>query len=436
MSYVSSKMIAKATAADPSLGRVLQYTMTGWPHVVDPSLVTYKNERDELTLKQGCLLWGVRVVVPAPLQGKVLQELHETHPGMIRMKSIARSYVWWPNIDSDIEKTVRTCHVCQATRASPPEAPVHPWCFPTGPWQGLHVYFKGPVLERTYLVVVDAYSKCPEIVNMLITTATATIKVLHEIFSRHGLPETIVSDNGLQFISEEFSNFCNNNGIIHRKSAPYKPSTNGQAERIVQVLKSAITRARITGEDIDTAVARHMLIYRNTVHSTTGECPSMLLMKRKLRTRLDLLKPSVQRHVENKQNSSAERTASRHLRQFQKGDTVMVRNYGTGDKWLPGKISEVLGTRNYMVETGGQLWKRHVDQLLKSQVEKQTTVHQDVDLRDSTPVIDQDMVTVPEATNLPTNDSPPETSEASSSPSSKAEKVDMSRTGDGITMPY
>ena len=100
----------------------------------------------------------------------------------------------------------------------------------------------------------------------------------------------------------------------------------------------------------------------------------------KLRTRLDLLKPSVQRHEENKQNSSAERTASRYLQQFQKGDPVMVRNYGTGDKWHPGKTSEVLGTRNYMVETGGQL-SRHVDQLLKSQVEKQTSAHQDVNLR-------------------------------------------------------
>lgn len=143
------------------------------------------------------------------------------------------------------------------------------------------------MLGRTYLVVVDAYSKYPETVNMPTITATATIKVLREIFS----PETIVSDNGPQFISEEFRNFCNNNGIIHCKSAPYKPSTNGQAERIVQVLKSAITRARITGEDIDTAVARRMLIYTNTVHSTRGECPSMLLMKRKLGTRLDLLKP-------------------------------------------------------------------------------------------------------------------------------------------------
>ena len=89
--------------------------MTGWSHVVDPSLVSNKNKRDELTLEQGCLLRRFRVVVPATLQGKVLQELHQTYPGMTRMKSIARSHVWWPNIDSDIEETVRACHVCQAT---------------------------------------------------------------------------------------------------------------------------------------------------------------------------------------------------------------------------------------------------------------------------------------------------------------------------------
>ena len=395
-------MIKNATAVDPVLSKVVQYTMTGWPYLVDPSLITYKNKRDELTLEQGCLLWGYRVIIPNTLQEHVLKEVHETHPGMTRMKSIARSYVWWPKIDSDIESTVRSCHTCQVTRANPPEAPVHPWCYPTGPWQRLHIDFKGPVLGRTYLVVVDAYSKYPEIVNMSSTTATTTIKVLREIFSRHGLPETIVSDNGPQFASQEFHKFCTMNGIVHRKSAPYKPSTNGQAERIVQVLKSAITQATVSGEDIDIAVARHMLVYRNTAHSTTGESPSMLLMKRKLRTRLDLLKPSVQRHVENKQNSIVERTPNRHLRHFQEGDSVMVRNYGNGEKWLPGKISEVLGTRNYIVQTGGQRWKRHVDQLLKSQEEIQTDVLQDVVLNDTVPTVPQDTVPLPDVNVNPT----------------------------------
>ena len=351
------------------------------------------------------------------------------------MKSIARSYVWWPNIDSDIEDTVRSCQVCQATRASPPEAPVHPWSYPTGPWQRVHVDFKGPVLGRTYLVVVDAYSKYPEVVNMPSTTATATVKVLRDIFSRHGLPEAIVSDNGPQFVSEEFRNFCNRNGIIHRKSAPYKPSTNGQAERIVQVLKAAITQATVAGEDVDTAVARHMLVYRNTAHATTGQCPSMLLMKRKLRTRLDLLKPSVQRYVENKQNAIAERTANRHLRQFQEGETVLVRNYGAGDKWLPGKIAEVLGTRNYMVQVGEQSWKRHVDQLLKGKVQPHASARLDTGLSDSTPVIGQDMATEPAAANLPTSGSQPKPAEASSPPRLNHGKIDTSKTEDGTTVP-
>ena len=104
--------------------------------------------------------------------------------------------------------------------------------------------------------------------------------------------------------------------IVHRKSAPYKPSTNAKAERIVQVLKSAISQATFSGEDIDIAVTRHMLVYRNTINATTGKSPLMLLLKRKLHTRLDLLKPSVQSHVENKHNFIVERTANRHLQQF------------------------------------------------------------------------------------------------------------------------
>lgn len=178
MSYVSSEMIKKATAVDPCLSKVMQYTMTGWPQHVDPSLSSYKHKIDELSVEQGCLLWGLRVVVPTTLRERVLQELHETHPGMTRMKSIARSYVWWPSIDSDIEKTVKLCHVCQVTRADPAGAPVHPWCYPTGPWQRLHIDFKGPVQGQMFLVVVDAYSKYPEVVKMSSTTSTATVKVL------------------------------------------------------------------------------------------------------------------------------------------------------------------------------------------------------------------------------------------------------------------
>ena len=129
------------------------------------------------------------------------------------------------------------------------------------------------------------------------TTSTSTISALRNIFSRHGIPETLVSDNGPQFISSEFKTFCEMNRIHHITSAIHKPSTNGQCERVVQIVKSALKQARLSGENSDNVLLTFLLRYRITPHSTTGESPSMLLMGRQLRTRLDLLRPSVKDHV-------------------------------------------------------------------------------------------------------------------------------------------
>lgn len=286
------------------------------------------------------------------------------------MKALARSYVWWPNIDSHIEQTVSSCSTCQSMRSAPPTAQIHPWIFPSRPWSRIHVDFAGPISGSMYMVVVDAYSKFPEVVKMTNTTVGTTITALRDIFSRHGLPEILVSDNGPQFTAREFAKFCANNGILHRTSAAYKPSTNGQAERVVQILKSAIKQAQLTNSDVSALIAKYLLVYRNTPHSTTGEPPSLLLMGRRLRTRLDLLIPSVEKHVEARQYSTmVSRTANRGLRQFNAGDTVLARNYGKGEKWMRGVISEVLGSRHYMVEVSGNLWKRHVDQLLSRPVD-------------------------------------------------------------------
>ena len=338
--------------------------------VVDPSFAPFKSKRDELTTQQGCILWGTRLVVPSSLQEKVLQELHDTHPGMSRMKALARSYVWWPNIDSHIERTVSSCSTCQSMRSAPPTAQIHPWIFPARPWSRIHVDFAGPISGCMYMVVVDAYSKFPEVVKMTNTTAQTTITALRDIFSRHGLPEILVSDNGAQFTAREFEQFCSNNGILHRTSAAYKPSTNGQAERVVQILKTAIKQAQLTNRDVSAVIAKYLLVYRNTPHSTTGEAPSLLLMGRRLRTRLDLLLPSVEKHVEARQYSSmVNRTAKRGLRHFHAGDAVLARNYGRGEKWIPGVVTEVLGSRHYMIEVCGNLWKRHVDQLLRRPVD-------------------------------------------------------------------
>ena len=370
MTTLTSQMIQKETRVDPVLSQVYGFIIGGWPTVVDPTFSPFKSKRDELTTQQGCILWGTRVVVPPSLQEKVLQELHDNHPGMSRMKALARSYVWWPNIDSHIERTVSSCNTCQSMRSAPPTAQIHPWIFPARPWSRIHVDFAGPISCSMYMVVVDAYSKFPEVIKMTNTTAQTTITALRDIFSRHGLPEILVSDNGAQFTARDFEQFCSNNGILHRTSAAYKPSTNGQAERVVQILKSAIKQAQLTNKDVSAVIAKYLLVYRNTPHSTTGEAPSLLLMGRRLRTRLDLLIPSVEKHVEARQYSSmVNRTAKRGLRQFHAGDAVLASNYGRGEKWIPGVVTEVLGSRHYMVEVFGNLWKRHVDQLLRRPID-------------------------------------------------------------------
>ena len=119
--------------------------------------------------------------------------------------------------------------------------------------------FAGPI--SGCIVVVDAYSKFPEVVKMANTTVHTTITALCDIFSRHGLPEIPVSDNGAQFTAREFEQFCSNNGILHQTSTAYKASTNGQAEHVVQILKSAIKQAQLTNKDVSTVIAKYLLVY-------------------------------------------------------------------------------------------------------------------------------------------------------------------------------
>ena len=114
-SPVTASDIRAWTERDTKLSRVLQYVQQGWPTEGDAEVEPYSSRRLELSCFEGCVLWGSRVVVPPPGRQAVLQELHEGHPGINRMKALSRMYVWWPGISSDIEKSVRLCRECQET---------------------------------------------------------------------------------------------------------------------------------------------------------------------------------------------------------------------------------------------------------------------------------------------------------------------------------
>lgn len=208
------------------------------------------------------------------------------------------------------------------------------------------------------LIVVDAHSKWIEALPMRQATSQSTITAPRLLFATHGIPEVLVSDNGTCFTSAEFTTFCEMNKIRHLRIPPRHPASNGLAERVVQTVKEGLRKQQ--GSDIHCRLAKFLLSYRTTPQSTTGVTPAELLMKRRLRTRLDLLRISLSSTVEAKQEKWP--GVDRRERVFQPGDNVYVRNYGQGDAWLPGAVVDKRSSTSMGVQCDRGIVYVHADQ--------------------------------------------------------------------------
>ena len=272
------------------------------------------------------MLCASRVVIPPPGRERVLEELHEGHPGISRMKSIARSFVWWPGLDKALDQKVKTCVACQSSRNLPPAVPIQPWEWPERPWSRLHVDYAGPLSSYMFLVVVDAHSKWMDIKMVKNATSSATITALRSMFATHGIPELLVSDNGAVFTSTEFKEFVQQNGIRHTTSAPYHPATNGLAERAVQTFKTSIKK--MTSGSLEDRLSKFLFHYRITPHSTTGVTPAELLLGRRPRSVLDLVRPNLAQHVRSQQHRQ-KMHKDKHSKQrvFNVGNSCMCAPY-------------------------------------------------------------------------------------------------------------
>lgn len=199
--------------------------MQGWPVDLGPEkFQPYTKHRLELNVLDGCILWGSRVIVPSPGQAQVMEALHDAHLGISRMKSLARSFVWWPEMDSALEEKVKACSACQSNQKMPGSALLHPWRWPGHAWSRLHLDFAGPFMGQAFLVLVDAHLKWLDAHIMSNMTAAVTTEKLRSIFATHGLPDTVVTDNGPTFTSEVFKELMEKNGIRHVLTAPYHPA--------------------------------------------------------------------------------------------------------------------------------------------------------------------------------------------------------------------
>ncbi|XP_023246922.1 uncharacterized protein LOC106642194 [Copidosoma floridanum] len=291
--------------------------------------ITWNIDPREFGVEYGMLVRGYRIVIPVELRERVLNELHVGHFSVMKMKGLARDFVWWPGLDKEIENMTKTCLKYQLHSNNDKKVDTDMWQPPDFPFQRVHIDFAGPYLNNNFYILVDAFTKWPEVRVVKNMLTEPTVQICREIFSCFGIPQVLVSDNGRTFVSEVFERFIKENGIVHRLTAPYHPASNGQAERYVQTIKKALAKIE-TSVSLSSELQNILAHYRAMPHAQTGMSPAELMFGRKPRL----------------------------------GETVIARDYQYKSKWQHGTIVKRVGHLHYVVRLeSGKEWNRHVDQL-------------------------------------------------------------------------
>ena len=275
----------RAQEEDETCRKVMEYCRSSWPdrHSVESSLKPLWKVRGLLTICDGLLLYNNRIVVPSAMRQEALNKIHEGHQGAERCRWRTKSSVWWPGITAQIKQMVENCKTC-AKIAHHRREPLITASLPEYPWEvvGTDLF---ELQGRQYLVVVDYFSRYPEVAKLTSTTASSVIAILKACFARHGIPKTVRSDNGPQFTSREFTEFATSYGFEHRTSSPHYPQSNGMVERAVKTVKKLLKQSS------DPYLA--VLSFRATPLPWCGLSPSELLMGRQIRTTV----PQISAHL-------------------------------------------------------------------------------------------------------------------------------------------
>jgi transposase InsO family protein len=372
---VSREELQQATKECDFLKTIISYVKTAWPQlkkqITQAAAADYWEYRAEIQVIGDCVFIGDRPIIPPSLRRRVLEDLHEGHPGISRMQALARSQCFWPGIYNEISSFVKRCENCAMNADAPRKEELRPWPRPSKPWQRLHIDFAGLMAGDFFFIVVDAYSNWPEVVRMRSTTAEKTVEVLEEIFARWGPCATIVSDNGPQFISSVFRKFCKTHAVQHITSAPYHPQSNGRAERFVSIMKTGLKKLEGEG-NTNEKLRTFLATYRRTPSATLdGKSPFEMMTGRKMPTRLDQLLASAR--VSQDSGLSSDKMAAQFdthhgaiHREFQQREPIYYLSHqNNAVQWCAGTIVKPLGAANYEIDIGGRNIKAHVNQLKK-----------------------------------------------------------------------
>ena len=359
MGAISWQCCTTETGKDPLLRQVMEHLQNGWPKQgkVTADLLPFYKLRNELAVDRGCLVRDDgRVVVPTALQKQALQQAHQGHPGIVRMKRLLRQGLYWPGMGQAAAHHVKNCIPCQLSDKSTPKDPCQHRSIPapSRPGEQWGIDLLGPFANgQTLLAMVDYATNWPEVLSRDRWTAQDVVAAMARIFSRYGLPAAIVSDNGPQFTSREFKAFMEGNDIHHYKTAVYNPQENGAVERFNRVLKTGVQAFNADGKPWEKGLLDLLMSYRATPKDG-GVSPAKAFLGREMRL---AFMPNAT--VPMRQDEMAEEAAKARRGPLRVGDKVVTRLPHVG-KGLPQyseqkQVEKVLG--RYTVKlSDGRKW--------------------------------------------------------------------------------
>ena len=347
------RQIQQHTAQDTALQVLKSTILNGWPETKEevPVIIReYWLYRDELSAQNGVLFKGPRIIIPKSMRQEMLVRIHSSHLGAESCLRKARDVLYWPNMSSEIRDMVGQCSPCNEYQQSQCKEPLMTHKIPERPWSRLAVDIF--TLDKSdYLITVDFYSDFWEVDTLPHMTAETVIECCKTHFSRYGVPDVVISDNGRQFASEEFANFARDWEFEHITTSPYHSQSNGKAESAVKIAKKVIKKAKTSGQDVWKAI----LDWRNTPTENIGSSPAQRLMSRRTRTLLPtatrLLKPQVVEGVAEKiklRRQKAKQSydrGSKELPELKVGQPVRVKPSPSqgNKKWQLGTLPATSG---------------------------------------------------------------------------------------------
>ena len=287
---INWEQVQVATAADPSLQDLTYYVEEGPPdnrHMLPVAIRSYFPILSSLSIIDGVICHGKRVVIPTSLRPTCLAALHAAHQDTGGMTARATSSLYWPGLTADIAATRASCTICNSNAPSQPAMPSVTPEEPEYPFQHVCADFfhhEG----SAYVVLVDRYSGWP-IVAPAHNGATGLATILRDTFATFGIPDTLTSDGGPEFAAHSTRELLHTWGVHHRVSAAYNPHANNRAETAVKTVKRLIAGNTGPGGSLQSPFFKALLLYRNCPSPDTKMSPSMALFGRPIRDLLPII---------------------------------------------------------------------------------------------------------------------------------------------------